>query len=118
VTGAPKGFPRRGEIYWADLPEGDGSAQAGTRPVVVVSNDVNNQHSPVVVVAALTRTIPAKQYPQNVHLPAGAPLQDAGTILCNQLFTLDKSDLREYRATLDANQIPRLDAALATALGL
>jgi mRNA-degrading endonuclease toxin of MazEF toxin-antitoxin module len=45
----------------------------------VVSNDINNNHSPVVIVAAITKTIPKKQYPYNVDLPAGL-LRLSGTI--------------------------------------
>ena len=85
---------------------------------MVVSNDVNNKFAPVVVVAALTRTIPAKNYPQNVHLPAGSPLPDAGTILGNQLYTMDKGDLEQYRADLAPEQVDELNRALRRALDL
>lgn len=118
MAGFPKGFPRRGEIYWASLPSGSGSAQTGHRPVLIVSNDTLNQHSPVVVVAALTRTVRAKRYPQNVHLPAGQPLPDEGTVLCNQLYTLDKADLGNHLAGLDRPQRIAVSRALALVLGL
>lgn len=95
-----------------------GSEQAGMRPAVVISNDVNNQHSPVVIVAALTRTIPRRSYPQNVALPAGLPLPDAGTILCGQLYTIDRTRLQRHRGDLSAPQLAELNAALAVSLGL
>lgn len=109
-------FPRRGEIYLVDFNPARGSEQAGVRPGVVVSNDVNNQHSPVVVVAALTRTIPSKRYPQNVHLPEGSPLRDAGTILCGQLNTIDKTRLLDKKGALTAAQINDLNRALRMSL--
>lgn len=86
--------------------------------MVVVSNDVANKFSPVVVVATLTRTIPTKRYPQNVSLPEGRPLKDAGTILCNQLYTLDKAVLRERCGTLDPLQVEELNRALSVTLAL
>jgi mRNA interferase MazF len=113
----PRGFPRRGEIYTVDFGEPRGSEQAGHRPAIVVSNDVNNQHSPVVIVAAITKTIPKKQYPYNVDLPAGALRLD-GTIYCGQLLTVDKTRLISYKGDLDEAKFAELDRALVVALGL
>ena len=44
----------RGEIRWADLNPVRGSEQAGTRPVLVISNDIFNERSGVVIALALT----------------------------------------------------------------
>ena len=35
---------KRGDIYYADLNPVVGSEQGGTRPVVVISNDIGNRH--------------------------------------------------------------------------
>jgi mRNA interferase MazF len=113
----PRRFPRRGEIYMVDFGQPRGSEQAGERPAVVVSNDVNNQHSPVVIVAAITRTIPSKDYSHTVYLPAGV-LPSEGTILCGQLLTIDKTRLVRHRGELDEDQTEALDAALIVSLGL
>lgn len=48
--------PIIGEIYWADLEPVKGSEQGGCRPVLVVSNNMMNKVSPVVLIAPLTRT--------------------------------------------------------------
>ena len=37
-------YPRRGEIYEADLGVGDGSEQAGIRPVLIIQNNVGNNY--------------------------------------------------------------------------
>ncbi|MBO4229195.1 MAG: type II toxin-antitoxin system PemK/MazF family toxin, partial [Clostridia bacterium] len=42
---------KRGEVYVADLSGSVGSEQTGVRPVVIVQNDIGNQHSPTVIVA-------------------------------------------------------------------
>ncbi len=53
---------RRGDLYYAELDPIVGSEQAGTRPVLVVSNDVGNQYSPVIVIVPITsRRIPPLQ---------------------------------------------------------
>lgn len=111
-------FPRRGQIHWVDFSPALGSEQAGKRPAVVVSNDVANRNSTVVTVVPLTRTIPRKNYPQNVTLEANRPLPEPGTILCGQVRTVSKERFRGYRADLSAEQVEQVDRALATALGL
>jgi mRNA interferase MazF len=119
VADFPKEFPRRGEIYRAKLPEDrEGSAQRGRRPVLIVSNDINNNNSTVVVTAAITSKEPPKPYPFVVQLPAGRPLQEAGTVLCNQLYTFDRVELETWKGELDPDQLEALDRALACALGL
>lgn len=114
------GFPRRGDIYYVNLDSGSrsGSEQTGARPAVVVSNNTNNQFSPVVIVAAMTTTMNEPPYPHTVVLPAGLPLQRAGTILCGQLVTIDKTRLEGYRGALSGDQIADLDRALVVSLGL
>jgi mRNA interferase MazF len=54
----------RGDIVWADLNPTRGREQAGRRPVLVLSQDVFNEHSGTVIAVALT------SQPQ----PAGFPL--------------------------------------------
>src|SRR5690606_16185349 len=44
---------RRGDIYLANLNPVIGSEQGGTRPVLVLQNDVGNKHSPTTIVAAI-----------------------------------------------------------------
>ena len=114
----PKGFPRRGEIYDVNFNPARGSEQAGRRPAVIVSNDVSNQYSPVVIVAAITSNIPAKTYAWNVPLPAGQPLPLEGTIYGNQLLTVAKDRLEDHRGDLTAGQMADLGRALRISLGL
>ena len=45
---------KRGYLYIADLDPVKGSEQGGRRPVLVVQNDAGNQHSPTVIIAAIT----------------------------------------------------------------
>lgn len=112
------GGPTRGDIFWADLPEGEGSEQAGRRPVCVVSNDISNAFSPVVIVAAMTTKPSRNRQLWDVFLPAGQPTPREGRIMCNQLFTLDKRLLADKIGPLSAAQMVDLDRALKVALGL
>ncbi|MGN1250038.1 MAG: type II toxin-antitoxin system PemK/MazF family toxin, partial [Candidatus Spyradocola sp.] len=44
----------RGEIYKAALDPVLGSEQGGTRPVLIVQNNVGNKYSPTVIALAVT----------------------------------------------------------------
>ena len=51
---------KRGDIYYANLNPVIGSEQGGTRPVLIISNDVGNKHSPTVIVAPITSRVHTK----------------------------------------------------------
>ena len=44
----------RGDLYYADLGHGIGSEQKGTRPIVIIQNNVGNKYSPTVIIAIIT----------------------------------------------------------------
>lgn len=57
----------RGDIYFADMEPHIGSEQGGTRPVVVLQNDVGNRYAPTLIVATVTsRTEKKKHQPTHV----------------------------------------------------
>lgn len=63
--------PKRGEIYWANLTPVRGSEQGGFRPVLILSNNIINAFSPVVMIAPLTRYVTSdKVYPTDVLIKA------------------------------------------------
>lgn len=122
---------RRGEIYWVEFDPVKGSEQGGLRPALVVQNDIGNEASPTTVVAALTRTIPARAYPFVVVVtPQQSGLTDVGAVNCAQLATIQQegpdSRLRPPRGEdavrpigrLDPATMADVDAALRYSLGL
>lgn len=48
--------PLRGEIYWTNLEPAKGSEQRGSRPVLIISNNLMNQYAKVVIVIPMTRS--------------------------------------------------------------
>ena len=57
----------RGDIYYADMEPHIGSEQGGTRPVVVLQNDVGNRYAPTLIVATVTSRTEKKKY-QPTHV--------------------------------------------------
>jgi mRNA interferase MazF len=122
---------RRGEIYWVEFDPVKGHEQSGLRPALVVQNDVGNVHSPTTIVAAITRTVPARPYPFVVTIsPAESGLPDVSAVNCAQLATIQQdgaaSRLRPLRGQRMVQPIGRLapakmaevNAALKYNLGL
>ena len=56
------------ELWLANLPVTPGHVQHGTRPVVIVSNDVANNFSPIVTAVPLTSNRKAATLPTHVCL--------------------------------------------------
>jgi mRNA interferase MazF len=104
--------PRRGEIYWVDFDHSRGSEQAGRCPAVVISTDLLNSRTSVVVVAAITTKKRQWHRSVAVNLPAGRPLRRECQILVFQVVTVDKSRLTECKGQLDENQIEELKNAM------
>ena len=111
-------FPKRGDIYWTRFDPVVGSEQGGTRPAVVLQNDVGNRFSPAVIVAALTSQFPRKRYPFLAELPPGTTPRPSLVNGC-QIRTVDKSRLSgEPIGSLDADTMRAVDEALRASLGL
>lgn len=61
---------KRGDVYFADLSPVVGSEQGGTRPVLILQNDIGNRFSPTVIVAAITAQIQKAKLPTHVEINA------------------------------------------------
>ena len=81
---------RQGQIYDVDLPEGVGSVQHGTRPVVLTSANRNNRTSTTVIVAVITSQIKRLRMAEHVRLPHLPGLPKESMVCCEQRFTVDK----------------------------
>ena len=110
---------RRGDIFFANLNPVVGSEQGGTRPVLILQNDIGNKYSPTTIIAAVTSRIKKAKLPTHVELPKEqSKLDRDSVILLEQLRTIDRRRLKEWIAHLDEETMTRVDAALAISLGL
>jgi mRNA interferase MazF len=82
----------RGEIYWADLNPTKGKEQSGLRPVLVLSQDVFNEHSGTVIAVALTSQTPQAGFPLTLEL-ADAKLPKRSWVKISQVRTLSTGRL-------------------------
>ena len=115
----PTNFPRRGDIYFADLDPVFGSEQGGRRPVLIIQNDIGNEHSPAVIVAAITSAPAKMSFPVDVMVTSpGSGLIKGSRILLSQIRTIDKRRLGDYVGRLDAAHMSQIDEALKISLAL
>lgn len=109
----------RGEIYFAQLNPVQGSEQGGTRPVLIIQNDIGNAHSPTTIVLAITSQISKTRLPTHVELrKEESGLARDSVVLAEQIRTIDKSRLRQKVAELDKQAMLRVAYAMAVSIGL
>ena len=112
--------PVRGDVFNARLGPTEGSEQAGTRPVVVVSRDSINANSPVVVIVPVTDASNVKRtYPSHAYLPKGSGGLKADSIAkTEQIRAIQVSRFVGYYGRLDRDAVARVDEAIKITLAL
>ena len=109
----------RGDIYYACLNPVVGSEQGDCRPVLIVQNDVGNEHSPTVIVVPLTRNVWKNSLPTHVLIPKlCCGLDEDSLVLTEQIRTIDRSRLLNYIGRISEEIQPAVDKALAVCIGL
>ena len=110
---------RRGALFYADLDPVVGSEQGGTRPILILQNDVGNYFSPTVVAAAITSRQDKNRLPTHISVRADrCGLAKDSIILTEQIRTLDKRRLRERAGRIPEDDMRRVDEALGVSMGL
>lgn len=111
---------RRGEIWWASLPEPSGSMPGYRRPLVIVqSNDFTESRIRTVLAAVVTSHLSLANAPGNVLLSAkSSGLTKDSVVNVSQLITVDKSFFTERVGKLPPKQLHDLNAGLRLVLAL
>ena len=109
----------KNEVYYADLSPVTGSEQGGTRPVLIIQNDVGNRHSPTVICAAITSRMNKAKLPTHIELNAARyHMVKDSVILLEQLRTIDKTRLKDRICHLDSDIMEKVGRALQISLDL
>jgi len=105
---------RRGDVYWVNLDPVVGSEIRKTRPAVIVSNDSCNRYGTRVVVLPVTSNVESLYPGEAIVEIKGKP----GRALGDQIRSIDKSRLKGRLGRLTADEMSRVDEALAITLAL
>jgi len=110
---------RRGEIYLAVLDPVVGKEISKTRPVVIISNDKNNQFSGTVTILPITSQNLEKIYPFEVFLAKGSgSLPKDSKVKADQIRTIDRTRILTRIGRLRANEIAEIEEAIKIHLDL
>lgn len=113
-------YPKRMEVWYANLPlDTNTSVQGGTRPVLIMSNDVGNRTSRTVTVLPMTSKLKHPNMPTHVYMPGKDGLERSSMILAEQITTVDKSALdRKLADCAEPSMVRQVEAAVSEQLGL
>lgn len=110
-------FIKRGDIFMLDE-TGQGSVQAGLRPVIVVQNNIGNHFSPTTIVCSITSANKPK-LPTHLYIGKDGGLYKNSTILCEQIKTVNKDDLIDKLGSIsDKITLQELNKRILISLGL
>ena len=103
---------KRGEVFQVNFDPTVGAEVKKTRPAVVVSNDVNNAHSPIVSISPITSNV-TKIYSFEVEIPSGmGGLRTRSKIMVNQTRAVDKIRLIRKLGHLSEGLMDSVNQAL------
>ena len=109
----------RGEIYYADLNPVIGNEISKTRPVLIISNDINNKYSNTVTIIPISSAKSNKIYPFEILLKASdIKLKNDSIAKVNQIRTIDKQRLKNKISALDHFLILEIEQAICNHLDL
>lgn len=108
---------KRGQIYYATLNDGVGSEQGGTRPVLIIQNDVGNAHSPTTIIAIVTSRKTKANLPTHHWLNVDFLLMKSMVEL-EQIRTIDKSRLGEYLGQVSNLEMAEIDKKIKISLSV
>ena len=103
---------KRGDIFLVNFDPTLGAEIQKTRPALVVSNDINNVHSPIVPISPITSNV-TRVYSFEVEIPAGmGGLKIRSKIMVHQTRAVDKIRLIKRLGQLTPSIMTEVDQAL------
>lgn len=108
----------KGQIWMAEL-IGRGSVQKSKRPVIILQNDMASLHSPCVTIVPLSSQINKRNLPTHVYISKSTGLYMDSIALCEQIQTIDKSQLMNFTGVqLDKKIVNDITKGVLTQLGV
>lgn len=101
---------KKGDVFLVELSNTYSHVQNGTRPCLIVQNNLGNTFSPTLIVVPLTTKIKKTNMPVHVII---TPYQMA---LCECILTISKKQILSYIKSLDEKTMKKVDEALSISL--
>lgn len=107
-------FPKRGEIYWVNLNPVVGCEIQKIRPALIISNDIGNEVSDIIVVAPITSKI-KNIFPFEVQIKLSGK---HAKVMLNQCRAIDKKRLGKYMEEIDKGVLQEVEEAIKIVFSL
>lgn len=104
---------KRGNIVYLKPQSVRGHIQSNERPYLVVSNDIGNQASEIVMVVPMTTQLKKLSQPTHTIISYHDSM-----VLCEQIMTINQEDIVRVVYRLNDYQMTRVDKCLKKALGI
>jgi mRNA interferase MazF len=104
-------FPKRGEIYLVNFDPTIGHETKKVRPALIISNNINNEYSPVITVIPLSSNV-TRVYPFEVFVPSDIGLEKDSKIMVNQIMTVDKERVGKKLSPIPREIIKKVEGAI------
>ena len=111
---------RRGEIWWASLPDPHDSGPGYRRPVVIIQSDLfNESRINTVIIAIITSNLNVAAAPGNVMIERRVSMLSGDSIVSvSQILTMDKFLLTEAVGKLPDRIMDTIDDGLRLVMNL
>lgn len=111
---------KRGQVWWAELPEPTASEPGYKRPVIIVQSDeFNRSRINTVVAVAVTSNLKLATAPGNAKLSIKqSGLNKESVANVSQIITLDKQFLTDAAGQLDHKIMSQIDEGIRLVLAL
>ena len=113
-----KDYPRRGQVYIADLDPFFGREIHKKRPVLIISTNDYNQSTPYVVIIPSSSIIPLTITPEMVFISKPKGFDKESVFLPLYIRNIDKDRLIKKIGTLSKNKFQQVEDAVKLILGL
>lgn len=113
-----KEYPKRGQIFVADLDPAFGREIHKKRPVLIISNDNINQSYPVIIVIPFSSIVPGFVGPDVVKFTIQKGLHEQSALIVNQIISIDKDRLMKKIGKVSKLKLREVEESLKSVLGL
>lgn len=110
-------YPKRGEIYIADLKPSFGREIGKARPALIISDNALNKVLPTVIVIPFSSIVPQDIGPDFVKFSNQKGLKKTSVLVVNQLGAIDKIRLIEKIGRISKQRLSEIENALKLVLG-
>ncbi|QOY34701.1 type II toxin-antitoxin system PemK/MazF family toxin [Anaerobacillus isosaccharinicus] len=112
----------RGAVYMCNFGNKDGNVIGGFRPGLIVSSQVANRFSPVVLVVPISSKKPKHKLPAHIEIDrddfSTGKIKNVSIVHCEQILSVNKSEIHSKVGKLNDLKIRQIEEALLLQLSI